>query len=272
MGTDFFNSDSYDTPESTRRSRVDRLFLGSRWYFYFNFVRKLLKLRPYVKKNEFDDAMYFESSFSFLKDMEKMGARIHLRGLHNIKKYVDEPVIFLSNHMSTTETLLFPCLIGPHRPSLAFVVKESLASLPLFGKILQSRDPILVGQKDPYQDMQTVLGESKRNIEKGRSVVLFPEGERNTRFNPEAFSSLGVRLARQAGAKIIPVALKTDFWGTGRLVKELGPIKRKERIHMVFGEPIEIKGNGKKEHKDVVDFISYHTRKWNVFTSNGSYV
>jgi 1-acyl-sn-glycerol-3-phosphate acyltransferase len=61
---------------------------------------------------------------------------------------------------------------------------------------------------------------------------------------------------------VIPAAIKTDFWGNGKLIKEFGPIDRKKPIHMVFGEPMTIAGNGRKEHVDIVEFIRSHMQQW----------
>ena len=53
-------------------------------------------------------------------------------------------------------------------------------------------------------------------------------------FKPEEFNSIGVKLAKKAGVPVVPVAIKTDFWGNGRIIKELGPIDNKKTIHIKF--------------------------------------
>jgi 1-acyl-sn-glycerol-3-phosphate acyltransferase len=60
----------------------------------------------------------------------------------------------------------------------------------------------------------------------------------------------------------MPVAVKTDFWGNGRYLKDLGVINRSKPIHIVFGQPFSIQGTGKDEHKQVIDFIISHLREW----------
>jgi 1-acyl-sn-glycerol-3-phosphate acyltransferase len=58
------------------------------------------------------------------------------------------------------------------------------------------------------------------------------------------------------------VAIKTDFWVNGRFIKELGPLDRSKEIFFSFGKPIEINGNGKEEHKQVIDFIKTRFDQW----------
>ena len=75
--------------------------------------------------------------------------------MENITK-PEEPVLFISNHMSTLETMIFPCIIAPTR-EVTFVVKESLVKHPLFGDVMRSRNPIVVGRTDPRKDFEAVM-------------------------------------------------------------------------------------------------------------------
>ncbi|MGD8264746.1 MAG: 1-acyl-sn-glycerol-3-phosphate acyltransferase, partial [Desulfobacterales bacterium] len=70
------------------------------------------------------------------------------------------------------------------------------------------------------------------------------------------FNSLGVKLAKRGKVPVIPVALKTDAWGVGRKFKDFGKIRPAIPVHITFGDPLQIQGSGKEEHKIIVDFIS----------------
>jgi 1-acyl-sn-glycerol-3-phosphate acyltransferase len=63
--------------------------------------------------------------------------------------------------------------------------------------------------------------------------------------------------------RVIPLAIKTDFWANGKYVKDIGPLKRNEPVHIKFGAPISIKGAGKDEHQFIVDFIKNNLDSWN---------
>lgn len=129
---------------------------------------------------------------------------------------------------------------------------------------MRSRDPIVVARKNPREDLQTVMTRGKELLAKGTSVIIFPQSTRSAQFIPEDFNSLGVKLAKAAGLQVLPVAIKTDFWGNGKFLKDIGPIDRRKPIHMEFGKPFSIEGNGKEEHNRIVDFISAHLREWKV--------
>ena len=145
---------------------------------------------------------------------------------------------------------------------MTFVVKESLVRHPLFGHVMRSRDPIVVGRIDARKDFEIVMNKGTGLLEKGVSVIIFPQSTRSLVFNPEEFNSLGVKLAKKAGVKVVPMAIKTDFWGQGGLIRELGPLDSRKTIYFRFGEPFEITGSGKTENEKIIDFIKASLDEW----------
>jgi 1-acyl-sn-glycerol-3-phosphate acyltransferase len=100
-------------------------------------------------------------------------------------------------------------------------------------------------------------------LSKNISIIIFPQGSRKPEFKADDFNTLGVKLAKKSGVRVVPVALKTDFWGSGKWIKELGPLDRHKPIHIKFGEPLEITGNGKDENQRIIDFIQASLDEWN---------
>ena len=62
---------------------------------------------------------------------------------------------------------------------------------------------------------------------------------------------------------IIPLALKTDAWGEGKLIKDFGPINPQKTIHFSFDAPIYVSGTGKNEHEKIILFIKEKMNEWN---------
>jgi 1-acyl-sn-glycerol-3-phosphate acyltransferase len=127
---------------------------------------------------------------------------------------------------------------------------------------MKSRNPIVVGRADPRKDFETVMTEGFDLLSKGISIVIFPQSTRSEVFIPSEFNSLGVKLARKAGVQVVPVAIKTDFWGNGKLIKEVGKLDHSKEIHIKFGEPFTISGNGKEENQKVINFIIENLKAW----------
>ncbi len=256
----FFPGASYDTPDDQPRFLMDRLFLGTRYFFAGGCMNEIIRSRSLALKSCYDNKAWAESSYRVFKLIEGCGGRFHIRGLDNIKN-CRKPVVFISNHMSTLETFVYPCIIMPFT-EVTFIVKESLVKHPLFGPVMRSRDPIVVSRNNPRQDFQTVITKGKELLARGTSIVIFPQSTRTTKFIPEEFNSLGIKLAKAASVQAIPVAIKTDFWGNGKFIKDVGPINREKHIHMFFGPPFLIEGSGKEEHKRIVEFILANLEEW----------
>ncbi len=256
----FFTNSSYDTPEDHPRLLGDRLSLNTRWYFVGRYIEEIIRSRAVALKGIYDRQAWAESSYRIFKLAEGCGGRFHLRGLDNLRS-CREPVVLISNHMSTLETFVFPCIIAPII-EVTFVVKESLIRHLLFGPVMRARNPIIVERKNPREDFQMVMTKGKEFLAKGTSITIFPQSTRSAEFVPEEFNSLGIKLAKAAGVKALPVAVKTDFWENGKYLKDVGPVSRNKPIHMVFGQPFSIQGSGKEEHKRVIDFIIGHLQQW----------
>jgi len=260
MQTGYFQSYSYDTPEKEKLNLCEKLKFNNRLYFTYKYAVVVLKSRKQARDGFYDDKAWADSSYYIFRFIEKTGARFHLSGMENIVSS-PEPVVFIGNHMSTLETMILPGLISPLR-QVTFVVKESLVKHPLFGDVMSSRDPIIVGRTDPRKDFEAVMTGGMELLKKGISMVIFPQSTRSVEFKPEEFNSLGVKLAKKAGVKVVPVALKTDYWGNGKLIKELGPIDSHKPIFVKFGQPFEVSGSGKEENQKIIDFIQTSLEEW----------
>jgi 1-acyl-sn-glycerol-3-phosphate acyltransferase len=260
MQAGYFDSYNYDTISKAKLSLADKFYLNNRIYFIYRYISLVIRTRKEAVRGVYDRKAWADSSFEIFRFIEKTGGRFHITGMENIIK-ISEPVLFISNHMSTLETMIFPGIIAPFR-EVTFVVKESLVKHPLFGDVMRSRDPIVVGRTDPRKDFDAVMTGGQERLSKGISIIIFPQSTRSLEFKPEEFNSLGVKLAKKAGVSVVPVAIKTDFWGNGKLIKELGPIDRHKPIHIRFGEPFPITGTGKNENQKIIDFIQESLREW----------
>jgi len=256
----YFDSYSYTSPVKGKRSLWDKIIHCNRLYFTFKYAKIVLKTRNEAIRGRYDTKAWADSSIYILWFIEKAGGDFRISGMENISKDPG-PVLFIGNHMSTLETMVLPGIIAPHR-EVTFVVKESLVRHPLFGHVMRSRDPIVVGRTDPRKDFEVVMTKGMELLSKGISIVIFPQSTRSVEFKPEEFNSLGVKLAKKAGVKVVPFALKTDFWGQGKLVKELGPLDSKKPIYIKFGEPFTVKGTGKDENQKIIDFIQLSLSEW----------
>ena len=260
MQKGYFDTETYHTPVKKNLTIKERILLDSRLYFTLKYASVVLRTRKEAIRKLYDTKAWTDSSLEILRFIENAGGVFDITGMENITKPAGS-VLFISNHMSTLETMVLPSIIGPLK-ELTFVVKESLVKHPLFGDVMKSRNPIVVGRTDPRKDLEAVMNGGVELLRSGISIVIFPQSTRSVEFKPEEFNSLGVKLAKKADVDIVPIALKTDFWGNGKWIKELGPIDHKKHIHIKFGEPMRVSGNGKEENQKIIDFIVASLQQW----------
>ncbi|MBP7095313.1 MAG: 1-acyl-sn-glycerol-3-phosphate acyltransferase [Spirochaetia bacterium] len=252
--------DRYETPEGVRPCLREYLMLRTRWSPYTNFFGVMFRARALALKGLYDDAAWAASSLDVIERLERCGAKFRISGLDKVRALTG-PAVFVANHMSTFETTVLPGLIQPIRP-VTYVVKEKLMKGPIWGPIMRSRDPIAVTRRDPRGDLEKVLTEGTRILGEGRSIIIFPQGTRTDLFERAKFNSLGVKLAIRAGVPVMPVALKTDYWGNSPLFRGFGPVRRDRPVHLEFGDAMAVSGRGKAEHEKCVEWIEGRLREW----------
>jgi 1-acyl-sn-glycerol-3-phosphate acyltransferase len=257
---DYFPGDDYTTPQGIHPALSEYVLLGSRWSVYSHFVATILRSRALALAGRYDDAAWTASSREIVTFLERCQARFHITGMDKVRR-ADGSLVFVSNHMSTLETLVLPGLIAPIKPA-TFVAKESLLHGFFWGPIMRSRNPISVSRTDPRADLEVVLREGCARLTAGISVIVFPQGTRTEVFDRSHFNSLGVKLASKAGVRLLPVAVKTDFWGSSGILHGFGPVRRGRPIHIEFGDAMPVVGRGRAEHEQCLEFIVSRLQAW----------
>jgi 1-acyl-sn-glycerol-3-phosphate acyltransferase len=228
--------------------------------FYAKMVYIVWKSNRLAQKGIYNGEAWVHSSVEIIKALESVGTHFEIQNL-DFYRDLEEPCVFVGNHMSILETFVLPCLIQPYR-NITFVVKESLISYPFFGPVLRSRDPVVVGRVNPRDDLKIVLEEGQNRLNHNVSVVIFPQTTRSPIFDTNKFNTLGVKLAKRANVPVVPFALKTDAWGLGRRLKDFGKISPEKTVRIHFGNPMHISGSGKEEHHTIIEFISAKLNDW----------
>lgn len=136
------------------------------------------------------------------------------------------PVILAANHRSFLDPFVIGCCV---KQPIYFVAKRELFDRRIAGWILNCLGafPIKRGESD-----EESMGTALELLERGETVMIFPEGTRH-RSGPLHAPKRGVgRLALQSGAPIVPIAVK----GTERVRR--GYMFRPMRVDLRFGPPL----------------------------------
>jgi 1-acyl-sn-glycerol-3-phosphate acyltransferase len=229
-------------------------------YFYSAFVYNVYTFGMLAKAGKYGDLGWYQSSLNVLRALEKAGANIQISGL-NVLSQISGPCVIVANHMSTLETIILPGIVQPLK-DVTFVVKRAIVEYPVFKHMMLARDPIVVDRVNPREDLMRVLSDGANHLKRGRSIIVFPQTTRTTIFDPSQFNTIGIKLARDAGVPIVPVAVRSDAWGIGKLIKEFGKIDVSLPVRFAFGDPLVVEGRGNTTHQAVVRFISQHLQAW----------
>lgn len=133
------------------------------------------------------------------------GLRVKVEGKIPVEK---RPFVIVSNHASYLD---IPVLTDVLRFPYAFIGKESLAKIPLFGHMYRSFH-ILVDRKDRRNRAMTIKMAEER-IQSGKSVVIFPEGRIDPEGQPKLsqFYDGAFSLSKKMGVPVLPIALRNNW-------------------------------------------------------------
>jgi 1-acyl-sn-glycerol-3-phosphate acyltransferase len=229
-------------------------------FFHPGIVRIVFEASRLAKRGRYPTAEWAWSAWRVAVLLERIGARIAVDNVSVLER-LEGPCVIVGNHMSTLETFVLPGIVAPLRP-VTFIVKRSLLHYPLFRHVMRSRNPVAVDRVNPRDDLRAVLQGGAERLAKGISLIVFPQTTRTPRFDPEAFNTIGVKLARKAGVPVVPLALRTDAWGNGKWLKDFGRMRPEHPVHFRFGEPLTVQGSGRETHEAVVRFIQENLADW----------
>jgi 1-acyl-sn-glycerol-3-phosphate acyltransferase len=168
-----------------------------------------------------------------------LGIQVRVTGLEHLPQGATSPAILLSKHQSTLETLLLPTLMSH---PLAFVFKRELLRIPFFGWSMARLDMIHIDRESRAAAMKHVIEQGKRMLAQGTWVIMFPEGTRIPRGEKGTYQTAGTRLAVEAGAPVIPIAVST-----GKCWPRQGFSKYPGIVDVSIGPPIASVGREPKE-------------------------
>ena len=186
-----------------------------------------------------------------------------LGGVYEVTGFTGLPptAVYVSNHASQLETYLLPGILLPFG-GLTVIIKEEITRYPFFGRVVREAQCITVGRTNPLADLRKVLTDGEAAIRNQRSVLIFPQGTRYTLFTPESFNTIGTKLAQRANVPVIPIAVKTDFFPVGRLLRELSPVYPQRIIRIRCGTPIPPAESPKDIHAHCLAHITSTLREW----------
>ncbi len=163
--------------------------------FYYHLIKIVINGSNLGKAGLYDVVTWAKSGVDIFRALEDAGVRMHFTGMQHVREN-PEPTIFISNHMSTLETMVPVAIIEPIKPCI-YVIKKELSEYPVFKHLILACEPIIVGRENPREDLVKVLSDGADRLRSGKSIILFPQKTRSPYFDIKNFNTLGIKLAKK---------------------------------------------------------------------------
>ncbi len=159
------------------------------------------------------------------------GVRVEVHG----REHLDQAhgAVFISNHVSWFD--IFP--LAATVPWCSFVAKAELRSIPLFGFAAECAGIVFLdrdNRKAAFESYRTAA----REVQRGRAIVVCPEGTRGRDYHLRPFKKGPFVLAIASQAPIIPVVV----YGAREVMPKGSFRIRSGTVHLHFLEPVPTAG------------------------------
>jgi 1-acyl-sn-glycerol-3-phosphate acyltransferase len=208
-----------------------------------------------------------EFCFKSVTTAEELGMNVLIEGFEN-RAAIKEPVMYLCNHMSTTETIMLPPVLLTYGP-FSYVAKASLAHLPFLEKAAAHMRMVPIGRKSPREDLMNMLKIGTERIHGGDSFLIFPQGSRQKVFSRKQYSSIGAKLAEKAGCPVVPLVVDTRCQPTRehgmlkKVFKDFGTVDTSKDIRIACG-PVIPNGKSRDMHEAAFDWMAQKLSQWDI--------
>lgn len=173
------------------------------------------------------------------------GIPVHFEGERLLGEIAKSgPWIFAPNHSSYLDVLVtMACLPAGVR----FVAKGEIASMPLVGKVAMKSGQLVFDRNDPQARISQAKAVNAA-LERGESVVIYPEGT----FTPVAgirpFQLGAFKAAVDTGRPICPVAVR----GARRILRDTTYLPRPGSVTVTYGQLVTPDRNASSEWKETI--------------------
>jgi 1-acyl-sn-glycerol-3-phosphate acyltransferase len=146
------------------------------------------------------------------------GISVELRGREKIPP---DALLVASKHQSVWEAFTLLTLFDDP----AFIVKRELMWIPFFGWCLRKADQVPVDRRAKGGAMTGMLETARKELARGRQIIIFPEGTRTAPGAPPAYKNGLVNLYTATDVPCLPVALNSGlFWPRRKFLRYPGTI------------------------------------------------
>ena len=154
--------------------------------------------------------------------------------VHNAERMSQtEGMVYMANHVSWYDIFALAAVI----PRYTWIAKAELSRIPLFAQAARAAGIIFI-DRDNRKSAFEWYKVAAKDVRRGRSVVICPEGTRGKDYHLRPFKKGPFVLAIASEAAIIPTLL----YGTREVMAKGSFLVRGGTVHIHFLEAVETRG------------------------------
>lgn len=173
------------------------------------------------------------------------GVQVHIRGLENIDPH--GAYIYAPNHQSWFDIFALSAKLPVQ---FRWLAKEELFRIPVLGAAMSAIGYIPIDRGDRRKAFSS-MNQAAEKIQKGTSIVIFPEGTRSATGVLQDFKKGGFILAIKSQQPIVPVSIS----GSHRILQKGDWRLNPGVIHVAIGAPIETRSLTTRDRDSLSDAV-----------------
>jgi 1-acyl-sn-glycerol-3-phosphate acyltransferase len=170
------------------------------------------------------------------------GVRIVVHGTEHVRN----GAIYIQNHVSWFDIFAVASVL----PRFTFVAKLELRKIPLFGRGAEAAGIVFIdrdNRKSAFESYKVATAE----VQRGRNVVVCPEGTRGRDYHLRPFKKGPFVLAIAAEAPVVPVVV----YGALEVMRKGSMRVRPNTVHVHFLPPVETKGYSYEDRTELMRLV-----------------
>lgn len=176
--------------------------------------------------------------------------KLEITGLENVPK--NQPLTFVANHQSLFD---IPIIIATLPQTPFFVAKRELAKVPIFKAWLNSVS-VLIDRNNKESALKAIK-ESCALLQKGKSILIFPEGTRSKGITLLGrFKTGGLNQLIETKKNIIPLTVV----GSAELLEKNKGLTA-GKVKVIIDKPIEIENTSQETKQTIIKKIEKTMRQ-----------
>ncbi|MGK7378175.1 lysophospholipid acyltransferase family protein [Planococcus sp. 1R117A] len=207
-------------------------------------LKKFQAQKETLSKQEYDALIHTEPQKWAKGILKRTKSRIETSGLENLP---EGPALLVANHEGNFD---IPVLLSEIPKPFGFISKKEVKKFPVIPVYMEDMNCVFLDRTDRRSAYKSIT-DTAQKLKDGHSILIFPEGTRSKGEGISDFKTGFVRIAKDAGVPIVPIAIH----GTSDIMEKNNNKIRPGHVTIRVLEPILAETVEKTEAKQLIELV-----------------